>query len=96
IASYVAHGLKPQDRQRLYAEMSRVTKSQVIVYDYNAKRGLLTTVIEWLERGDYFNFIRLAESEMKSCVFYLKECFSEVRVLEVGKRAAWYIGKPAR
>ncbi|NLZ14254.1 MAG: class I SAM-dependent methyltransferase [Thermotogaceae bacterium] len=96
IASYVAHGLKPHERRRLYAEMSRVTKSVVIIYDYNAKRGLLTTLVEWLERGDYFNFIRKAESEMKACVFDMKACFSEVQVLEVGKRAAWYIGKPAR
>ena len=64
--------------------------------------GLLTTLIECQkkitssERGDYFNFIRHAESEMKACVFDVKACFSEVQVLEVGKRAAWYIGKPAR
>ncbi len=96
IASYVAHGLKPNDRKRLYAEMSRVTQSMVIIYDYNARRGLLTTLVEWLERGDYFHFIRHAESEMKACVFDGKECFSEVLVIEIGKRAAWYIGRPSR
>jgi SAM-dependent methyltransferase len=94
IASYVAHGMKQEDRKRMYAEMSRVTKSKVIIYDYNEKRSLLTTVIEWMERGDYFNFIRNAESEMKNCVSELRECFSEVKVVNVDVRAAWYICTP--
>jgi ubiquinone/menaquinone biosynthesis C-methylase UbiE len=94
IASYVAHGMKQEDRKRMYAEMSRVTKHKVIIYDYNEKRSLLTTVIEWLERGDYFNFIQNAESEMKNCVSELRECFSEIKVVNVDVRAAWYICTP--
>ncbi len=95
IASYVAHGMKQEDRKRMYAEMSRVTKFKVIIYDYNEKRSLLTTIIEWLERGDYFNFIRNAEFEMKNCVSELRECcFSEVKVVNVDVRAAWYICTP--
>ena len=94
IASYVAHGMKQEDRKRMYAEMSRVTKHKVIIYDYNEKRSLLTTVIEWLERGDYFHFIRNAESEMKNCASELGECFSEVKVVTVDERAAWYICTP--
>jgi len=94
IASYVAHGMKQEDRKRMYAEMSRVTKSRVIIYDYNEKRSLLTTIVEWMERGDYFNFIRSAESEMKNCVSELGKCFSEVKVVTVDKRAAWYICTP--
>ena len=31
IASYVAHGLSKPERQRMYAEMSRVTRSKVII-----------------------------------------------------------------
>jgi ubiquinone/menaquinone biosynthesis C-methylase UbiE len=94
IASYVAHGMKQEDRKRMYAEMSRVTKHKVIIYDYNEKRSLLTTVVEWLERGDYFNFIQNAESEMKNCVSELRECFSEIKVVNVDVRAAWYICTP--
>lgn len=76
----------------MYAEMSRVTKSKVIIYDYNEKGSLLTTIIEWLERGDYFNFIRNAEFEMKNCISELSECcFSKVKVFNVDVRAAWYI-----
>jgi len=94
IASYVAHGMGQNERILLYTEMSRVTRSKVIIYDYNKNRSLLTTIIEWLERGDYFHFIKNAESEMKNCVSEMKACFSEVKVVNVDVRAAWYICTP--
>jgi ubiquinone/menaquinone biosynthesis C-methylase UbiE len=94
IASYVAHGMGQNERKLLYTEMSRVTRSKVIIYDYNENRSLLTTIIEWLERGDYFHFIKNAESEMKTCVSEMKACFSEVKVVNVDVRAAWYICTP--
>lgn len=87
IASYVAHGMGQEERKLMYAEMSRVTKSKVIIYDYNEKRSLPTTIIEWLEGGDYFNFVKNAESEMR-------ECFSDVKTVYVGVRATWYICTP--
>lgn len=94
IASYVAHGLQKNERKKMYAEMSRVSKSKVIIYDYNQKRGLLTSIIEWLERGDYFRFIKVAKEEMEQCVFEMDECFSEVTVVDVDVKAAWYICTP--
>jgi len=94
IASYVAHGLKTEERKRMYVEMSRVTEEWVVIYDYNDKRSLLITIIEWLEGGDYFHFIRNAEPEMRDCVSEMKSCFSEVKVINVDTRAAWYICKP--
>lgn len=94
ISSYVAHGLQKNERKQMYAEMSRVTKSRVVIYDYNQKRAFLTSVIEWLERGDYFQFIKDAENEMKNCVSEMKECFSEVKVVDVDSNAAWYICTP--
>ncbi len=94
IASYVAHGMNRNDRKFMYAEMSRVTKSKVIIYDYNEKRSLLITIIEWLERGDYFHFIKNAEYEMKNCYSEMRECFSEVKVVNVDVQAAWYICEP--
>lgn len=87
ISSYVAHGMGHEERKLMYAEMSRVSKSKVIIYDYNEKRSLPTTIIEWLEGGDYFNFIKSAESEMR-------ECFSDVKTVYVGVRATWYICTP--
>lgn len=87
ISSYVAHGLKRDQRIELYKEASRLAKERVIFHDYNKNRALLTTVIEWLERGDYFNFIKVAETEMK-------QHFKDVKVIDVYERAAWYILKP--
>lgn len=86
ISSYVAHGLKPEDRIKLYKEMKRVAKEYVILHDYNKNRAFLTTVIEWLEQGDYFNFIKVVKEE-------LEEVFDEVRVVDVDTRASWYICK---
>lgn len=94
IASYVAHGLQFKDRKRMYAEMSRITKYKVIIYDYNGNRSFLTTVIEWAEQGDYFHFIKNAEKEMKDCVTEMRGCFSKVEVVSVDTRATWYICTP--
>ncbi len=96
IASYVAHGLQPDERKRMYAEMSRVADKLVIIYDYNEQRSVLTSIVEWLEGGDYFRFIRKAVPEMEDCENEMQSCFSEVRVLQVGERAAWYICKPIK
>jgi len=87
VASFVAHGLKGDERKIVYAEMSRITKHLVIIYDYSENRSVLTDVIEWLEGGDYFNFVKEAKSEMR-------ESFHDIRVLDVGLRAAWYICVP--
>lgn len=96
IASYVAHGMPHEDRRRMYSQMGRVAKKLVIIYDYNASRSLLTTAIEWLERGDYFRFIKEAKKEMENCMTDMKACFSSVRVINVDTRAAWYICTPSR
>ena len=94
IASYVAHGLVKEERRLMYAEMSRLAKQWVIIYDYNQKRSLLTSLIEYLEGGDYFHFIKHAETEMQDCVSELQTCFSAVDVINVDVRAAWYICRP--
>ena len=87
ITSYVAHGLKPGERINLYNEMKRVAKELVIIHDYNENRDLLTTIIEWMENGDYFNFIKIAKGELESI-------FKEVKIVDVDTRAAWYICSP--
>ena len=94
IASYVAHGMGMEERKRLYMEMSRVSKQKVIIYDYNQRRRPLTSLIEWLERGDYFRFIKIAETEMRDCVSEMGSCFDSVRVISVGEHASWYICQP--
>jgi ubiquinone/menaquinone biosynthesis C-methylase UbiE len=84
VASFVAHGLQPGERRAMYAEMARVTKRLVIIYDYNERRTLATDIAERLEGGDYFNFIKTAEAE-------LRESFGSVRKLDAGKFSSWYV-----
>ena len=81
---YVAHGLRKDDRHRLFTEMRRLSRGLVLLHDYTPDRHPLTTLIEYLEGGDYFNFIQTGEAEMRAV-------FSDVNVVRVGPRAAWYI-----
>jgi hypothetical protein len=74
--------------------MSRVAKHYVIIHDYNANRSVLTSLIEYLEGGDYFYFIKHARRELQECKAELDRCFSQVEVIQVGKRANWYICTP--
>ena len=84
IASYVAHGMEKEDRLKMYREMARVTKKKMIIYDYNSNRRLANDFVEWLEGGDYFNFIKVVQDE-------IVEEFGNVKKIDVDKRAAWYI-----
>lgn len=86
-ASYVAHGLKKTGRMRLYAEMNRIARHRIVIIDYNTHTSLTVSLIEWLERGDYFNFIQSPAADMAPC-------FADVRTIDVGKRCSWYICTP--
>ena len=83
ISSYVAHGMNNMDRKKLYYEASRLAKTMIVFHDYNKKRSLVSDMAEWLEGGDYFNFIIIVESELKGY-------FGNVQVLNVSKSSAWY------
>lgn len=87
IASYVAHGMVREDRIAMYQEMKRVTEGIVVIHDYNSVRSLVTSIVETLEGGDYFGFIKDPYGEMS-------EVFKSVRVLDAGKRSAWYVCIP--
>ncbi|MBI9010334.1 MAG: class I SAM-dependent methyltransferase [Tenericutes bacterium] len=87
VASYVAHGMKLVERKKLYAEMSRVSRHYVILYDYNDKSAFFTNIIEKIERGDYFNFIKNVKNELNKYF----ESFVEIKL---GKQASWYICIP--
>lgn len=84
LASYVAHGLTPPRRLALYEEMRRLAKKIVIIHDYTNKRSLVTDIAEWAEGGDYFNFIKVVQSE-------LRDFFGNLQVIPVEPRAALYI-----
>jgi ubiquinone/menaquinone biosynthesis C-methylase UbiE len=84
VASYVLHGLQKEQRMALYGAIRLMATKRVVIMDYNQKPGILVSLIEWLERGDYFNFVKSIEAEMA-------ESFSEVHTIQTGKRSAWYI-----
>lgn len=86
-ASFVAHGLQYEERKTLYTEMSRLSKHYVIFYDYNEKRSIFTSIIEWFEGGDYFNFIKNVKIE-------LNEFFESIEEIKLDKSVSWYICKP--
>ena len=87
ISSYVIHGMPAARREIFYTEMNRIARYKVIFHDYNDKRSFLTSLVEWLEKGDYFNFIKQAKKE-------IADNFKDLRVVQVDKRAAWYICTP--
>lgn len=84
LASYVAHGMKLPQRLALYAEMRRLSDKIVIIHDYTDKRSLITSILEWIEGGDYFNFSKIAQGE-------IRDFFGNLQVIPVEPRAALYI-----
>lgn len=84
VSSFVAHGLNKNERQIMYDEMKRITKHLIIIYDYNEHRGLITDIAEYLEGGDYFNFIKIIKDE-------LNNKFSDVKIIKANVRSALYI-----
>ena len=93
MASYVAHGLSPENRERMYLEMYRVSRDYVILHDFNQSRSQLVTLVEWMEGSDYLRFIKNAEMELRDLQINGKRCFDDVTVVKVSKHASWYICK---
>ncbi len=87
IASYVVHGIDARLRQLLFREASRVSSGIVLFHDYNGKRNFFTDFIEWMEGGDYFNFIKHGADEME-------EFFSTVNIISIAPQFSWYICTP--
>jgi ubiquinone/menaquinone biosynthesis C-methylase UbiE len=86
-ASYVIHGIDFRLREMLFREASRVSRGIILFHDFNDKRHFLTDFIEWMEGGDYFNFIKHGKDEMKNF-------FSTVDVISVAPQNSWYICTP--
>ena len=85
IAAYVAHGLQAEDRKTMLLEMKRIARTAVILHEYNGKRKWLTDIAEYLEGGDYFNFIRTIDEEFR-------DIFPHRMVIPIGKQAVWHVG----
>ena len=87
IGSYIAHGLSGHDRIRLFEESKRLAREQILFHDFNQRRSIFLDFVEWLEDGDYFNFIYTGSQEME-------RIFSSVRVIEMGRFVSWYLCAP--
>lgn len=83
-ACHVAHGINSKERIKLYQELKRITKHLVIIHDYNDKKYPLTSFIEWMENGDYFNFIKVVKDE-------LNDNFKSVEYINTNKQSMWYV-----
>jgi ubiquinone/menaquinone biosynthesis C-methylase UbiE len=58
------HGLQPDYRRKVYTELLRVTRRLVAVIDYHRNYNPAVALVEWLEGGDYFRFVRTVGSEL--------------------------------
>mgnify|MGYP000221075995 CR=1 FL=1 len=83
-ASFVVHGMNKEMRIAMYGELMRVSRHYVVIHDYNQKRTLITDILETLEKGDYFSFIKEVDQE-------LHEFFPVITTVNVGKNSHWYI-----
>lgn len=63
--SYVLHGLKSEARVNLLKKALQLAREKVIIIDYATRGSFFVDVIEWLERGDYFNFVKNFQAELK-------------------------------
>jgi len=84
LSSFVLHGLSSELRHSIYVEAGRLSRNQILFYDYNQKRRLFTDLIEWAEGGDYFGFVCHGEKEMKSHYY-------DVNKIDVGPQSAIYL-----
>lgn len=86
-ACYVAHGLMPEERLKLYEETKRLATKTVFFHDFNPNRHWMIELVEYLEGGDYHGFIQHAPDEMR-------DRFSTVNIVDVAETVSWYICTP--
>ncbi|MHA1777858.1 MAG: class I SAM-dependent methyltransferase [Promethearchaeia archaeon] len=85
IGANVIHGFQLKEREIIYQEAARLTKKYVLFHDYSNKRNIFVSIIEWIEHGDYFNFIRQVPED-----FY--KIFKNVVILPNSESySAWYL-----
>ncbi len=87
VSAFVAHGLSAHYREKLFLESSRLARKYVLYHDFNRKRRFFIDLIETLEGGSYFSFIKNGQSLMK-------DVFKDVNIINVTPNNAWYICRP--
>jgi len=81
---FVAHGLDREKRKVLFREAARISRGTVLIHDYSGRRNRLIDFVEYMEGGDYFNFIKTGPEEMA-------DVFGSVETVEIKKTGNWYI-----
>lgn len=85
-ASFVAHGVPEAQRAILIQEMKRVSKHYVVLFDYHEGRHWFINLVEWIEQGDYFNFVKHFKQEWS-------QHFTDQHIYILNKYSALYIGQ---
>ncbi|MHA2018506.1 MAG: class I SAM-dependent methyltransferase [Promethearchaeota archaeon] len=86
IAGFVLHGLDREKREIFYKEAGRIAKKYVLFHDYSKNKKWNIAFIEWIERGDYFNFIKAVPEEFENN-------FERVQIFKINSHSAWYLCK---
>ncbi|MHA1584003.1 MAG: class I SAM-dependent methyltransferase, partial [Promethearchaeota archaeon] len=64
----------------------RIAKKYVLFHDYSKNKKWNIAFIEWIERGDYFNFIKAVPEEFENN-------FERVQIFKINSHSAWYLCK---
>ncbi len=83
MASFVLHGLPADLRAEVFRKIKACACRQVLILDYSSHRSWPVDLIEWAEGGDYFNFTRTIEHE-------LREAFGDFSMTPVHNHVNWY------
>ncbi|MBS3810623.1 MAG: class I SAM-dependent methyltransferase [Halanaerobiales bacterium] len=86
ISSMVAHGIDQELRLKFFKETKRIAKKIVLIQDYKFERNLLVDIVEKLEAGGYFNYIKCGQEQLQSI-------FGDMIIKEVSRNTNWYIYK---
>jgi len=65
-ASYVLHGMKIKQREKVLLEMKRISRKHVVIHDFIGKTPLFVRFLEFMEQSDYIFFKKNFNSEMKT------------------------------
>lgn len=86
ISAMVAHGLTEDKRKDLYKESKRVADEIVLIQDYKFERNFFVDIIEKLEGGGYFNYIKKGNPQIQSIL-------DNLIIQNVSRHLNWYISK---
>ncbi|MCF8001452.1 MAG: class I SAM-dependent methyltransferase [Halanaerobiales bacterium] len=86
ISAMVAHGLSEDKRIDLFKEAKRIADKIVLIQDYKFERNIFVDIIEKLEGGGYFNYIKTGKTQIQSNL-------DDLIIEDVSRHLNWYISK---